>query len=417
VTGRAGASARAPGAVWGTAAGLCACLVGIGLARFAYTPLIPALIAAGWFSPAHTAYLGAANLAGYLVGALAARQLAARVPTVGMLRGMMLLATVAFFACATPVSFLWFFLWRFLAGLAGGSLMVLAPPTVLPYVPPARRGLAGGLIFTGVGLGIAASGTLVPLLLREGLVATWCGLGTLALVLTALSWRGWPAGPPPVARIVPPRAHATAIRHGGTGPLLAVLFVEYGLNATGLVPHMVFLVDFVARDLGQGLATGAAYWVVFGVGALLGPAAAGAAGDRVGFGPALRCSLLIQAAAVGVLALTAGPAALAVSSFVIGAFVPGCTTLVLGRVRELVADGSAAHQTAAWSRATMAFALGQAVAAYGFSFIFARSGGYALLFALGGGVLLVAFMLDLAGALRSPTPPRRGAARAARRAG
>jgi predicted MFS family arabinose efflux permease len=46
-------------------AGLCANLVGIGLARFAYTPLIPALIAAHWFSPSATVYLGAANLAGY----------------------------------------------------------------------------------------------------------------------------------------------------------------------------------------------------------------------------------------------------------------------------------------------------------------------------------------------------------------
>ncbi len=412
---RAEVSARAPSAVWGTASGLCACLVGIGLARFAYTPLIPALIAAGWFSPAHAAYLGAANLAGYLVGALAARRLAARVPAAHVLRAMMLLATGAFFACATPVSFLWFFLWRFLAGLAGGMLMVLAPPTVLPHVPPARRGLAGGLIFTGVGLGIAASGTLVPLLLREGLVATWCGLGAIALALTVLTWRGWPTASP-VAPAASPLAGVEGRRGGGIGLVLAVLFVEYGLNATGLVPHMVFLVDFVARDLDRGLATGAAYWVVFGVGALLGPAAAGAAGDRVGFGPALRLGLLVQAAAVGVLALTAEPAVLAVSSFVIGAFVPGCTTLVLGRVRELLADESAA-QTAAWSRATMAFALGQAAAAYGFSFIFARSGGYALLFGLGGAVLLVAFILDLAVAPRSPTPPRPGAAPAARTAG
>jgi len=36
----------------------------LGLARFAYTPLIPALIAAKWFSPAEAVYLGAANLAG-----------------------------------------------------------------------------------------------------------------------------------------------------------------------------------------------------------------------------------------------------------------------------------------------------------------------------------------------------------------
>jgi Uncharacterised MFS-type transporter YbfB len=39
--------------VWrATFAGLCATLVGIGLARFAYTPLIPALIAANWFTRA-----------------------------------------------------------------------------------------------------------------------------------------------------------------------------------------------------------------------------------------------------------------------------------------------------------------------------------------------------------------------------
>jgi hypothetical protein len=61
-----------------TLAGLCALLVGIGLARFAYTPLIPALIDAQWFSAAQAAYLGAANLAGYLAGALLGRRLAAR---------------------------------------------------------------------------------------------------------------------------------------------------------------------------------------------------------------------------------------------------------------------------------------------------------------------------------------------------
>src|SRR5690348_16357662 len=62
-------------------AGLCASLVGIGLARFAYTPLIPALIDARWFLPGEAAYLGAANLAGYLAGALLAGRLARRLPT------------------------------------------------------------------------------------------------------------------------------------------------------------------------------------------------------------------------------------------------------------------------------------------------------------------------------------------------
>ena len=57
-------------------AGLAASLVGIGLARFAYTPMLPALIDAGWFAEITAIYLGAANLAGYLAGALSAKWLA-----------------------------------------------------------------------------------------------------------------------------------------------------------------------------------------------------------------------------------------------------------------------------------------------------------------------------------------------------
>ena len=375
-----------------TLAGLCATLVGIGLARFAYTPLIPALIAAGWFAPAPAAYLGAANLAGYLAGALLARRMATRTSAAVVLRTMMAVATVAFFACAWPLPFAWFFAWRFAAGVAGGALMVLAAPTVLAQVPAARRGLAGGAIFTGVGLGIAASGTLVPLLLRAGLSATWCGLGTLALLLTALAWSSWPdardALVAPVAAPARPRLR----------PALWALCAEYALNAAGLVPHMVFLVDFVARGLGRGLEAGAHYWVLFGIGAVVGPMVTGYLADRIGFARALRVALVAQAAAVALPALTAASGALILSSLVTGAFVPGIVPLVLGRVLELApADGRA--RGAAWSRATAAFALGQAAAAYGFSFLFARAGdSYAMLFGLGAAALVLALAIDLAAA-------------------
>ena len=59
-----------PGPWRGAIAALCALLVGIGLARFAYTPLLPALVDGNWFSTSQAAYLGAANLAGYLAGAV-----------------------------------------------------------------------------------------------------------------------------------------------------------------------------------------------------------------------------------------------------------------------------------------------------------------------------------------------------------
>jgi predicted MFS family arabinose efflux permease len=378
-----------------TAAGLCATLVGIGLARFAYTPLIPALIAAEWFAPAAAAYLGAANLAGYLAGALLARRMAPDARAASALRANMLLASAAFFACAAPLPFAWFFIWRFAAGVAGGVLMVLAAPTVLAHVPPARRGVAGGAIFTGVGLGIAASGTLVPLLLRAGLTATWCGLGALALALTLLAWRSWPAEPTGA----PPAPPAPATQYKAhSAPALRALYVEYALNAVALVPHMVFLVDFVARGLARGIDVGAQYWVLFGIGAVAGPLLAGLVADRIGFGRALRLAFVVQAAAVALPAITGAPAALAVSSLVVGAMVPGIVPLVLGRVHDLIPRDERERQ-AGWSLATVAFALGQAAAAYGFSFLFGRTGGaHAGLFAIGATALMLALAIDLAAA-------------------
>ncbi len=382
-------------------AGLCASLVGIGLGRFAYTPLIPALIEAQWFPPSQVVYLGAANLAGYLAGALLARPMAARAPAPNVLRGMMLLAGAAFFACAAPLSVPWFFAWRFAAGLAGGVIMVLAAPTILPHAAPGRRGVVGGLIFTGVGLGIAASGTLVPLLLRGGLVATWCGLGGICVALTLLAWGGWPT-----TRTVA----ETPARAGSSGGLVVwALLAAYGLNATGLVPHMVFLVDFIARGLHAGLAVGAGYWVIFGLGALAGPLLAGAMADRIGFGPALRVAFALQAAAVVLPALADTAAWLVVSSAIAGAFTPGIVPLVLGRVHELLPRDAAA-QRIVWGRTTMAWALFQAGGAYLDSWLFGQTGDYRLLFGIAAGALLAALAIDLLAARQSAaaeTPPIR----------
>src|SRR6185369_111420 len=85
-----------------TMAALSANLVGIGLARFGYTPLIPALIGAGWFMPSAAVYLGAANLAGYLAGALGARILTAQFSAPVVLRTAMLLTAGSLVACAFP---------------------------------------------------------------------------------------------------------------------------------------------------------------------------------------------------------------------------------------------------------------------------------------------------------------------------
>jgi predicted MFS family arabinose efflux permease len=274
--------------------------------------------------------------------------------------------------------------------------MVLAAPTVLPHVPQSRRGIASGAIFMGIGLGIAASGTLVPLLLRQGLPHAWIGLGSLSLLLTFVAWTGWPGH---AADISPPQK-ATHPIHATT--TLRALYASYALNAAGLVPHMIFLVDFVARGLGQGLDAGAEFWVLFGLGAGVGPILSGLLADRTGFGPALRLAYLVQAIAVALPALGLGSTWLIVSSVVVGAFTPGIVPLVLGRIHELL-HSHAAAQKSAWSKATVCFAICQALAAYGMSLLFDYTGGdYRILFGLGAGSLLLALTIDLIAGLLNP---------------
>ena len=389
-------------------AGLCASLVAIGLARFAYTPLIPALIQAHWFSASDAVTLGAANFAGYLAGALLGRPLAARMSNRHALRWLMVAATAAFFACAMPLSVSWFFFWRFLSGLAGGAIMVLVATAILPHIAPSRRAFVSGLIFLGLGLGIAASGTLVPELLKLGLRATWIGLGAVSLVLTAISWLGWPASDTP-----PGMPAATAAGHHAADQALAshkqalrVIYVQYAANALGLVPAMVLLVDYVARGLGQGASVGSGYWVLYGVTAIAGPLVSSWLGGRVGYRNGYRIAMVLQGFAVGLLAVSHHTAALWIATILLGAFTPGIVPMVLGKLQDMMPHDPVA-QRAAWSRATASFALFQAIGGYGYAYLFSHTHeNYALIFTCGAVAMAVAFAADFV-ARKPVSQPRR----------
>src|SRR5205085_9073840 len=88
---------------------------------------------------------------------------------------------------------------------------------------------------------------------------------------------------------------------------------------------------------------------------------------------ALRLAFVAQALCVALPLVTVSSIGLAVSSFVVGAFVPGCVAITIGRTRELI-PGDPARQAAAWGFCTTAFALGQAISGYAFSFIFCADG-------------------------------------------
>ena len=365
-------------------AGLAALLTGIGLGRFAYAALVPRMIAEGQVDVAGAGYLAAANVAGYLVGAAAGGRIGARYGLVRSLRGAMLTTTSALAACALPVSLAWLLAARLLAGITGGVLMVLAAPAVLARLTPERRGSAGGVVFTGIGLGIIFSGVAVPLLADLGSASAWLALAALAAVLTVSTWKSWP----PRLEVTDTPGAATNKSAGRS--LLVLLGAAYAADAVGFVPHTVYWVDFVARDLGLGIGMGGVQWTLFGLGAVMGPAVMGQIAQRIGFGPTFSAALAIKAAAVLLPVLTTSLPALFVSSVVVGALTPASASLAAGRLGELL---DVHRRQPAWARMTMLFATMQALGALLMAELAAATGRTVWLFAVGGGVLAAGAVL------------------------
>lgn len=373
-------------------AGMCASLDSIGLARFAFTPLIPELIHSQWFSTSSVIYLGAANLAGYVCGALIGRPIASRLRNEHALRLMMVLITAAFFACAAPLSFTWYFAWRFVSGIAGGVVMVLVAATILPHVPQARKGAAGGAIFLGLGLGIAGSGTIIPLLLELGLAQTWVGLGVISAILTAASWFAWPSSK--LNRFVAEQPKARTAQKANLGRAIKILYLQYALMASAAVPPMVFLVDFISRGLGLGTHSGAVFWAIYGLGAIAGPPLYGFLADRVGPIPTVRLVGVVIATALAALYAADNLIVLGILTIVIGTFAPGIVPLALARVHEVIPE-NAPGQNIAWSRASILSAAAMAVAAYSYSALFNATGGnHRLLFLTAAAMLAIALLVD-----------------------
>src|SRR3954454_21568437 len=231
-------SAPSPSSLSPAFAGAAATLSGIGLARFAHVPLFPAMVAAAWVTGAEGGFLGAVNLAGYLIGVLGGRTLAQRLETARALDVGMGLAALAFAACAWNGGVIWLALWRTVAGLAGGCLMALAGPAVQGAVTPAQRGVAGGIVITGVGGGVIVAALIVPTLLPTGLSTAWLGLAVLVLGLWAFAHARWPHTPVAVPDPTTPRPKATAV------------ILDYRLSGAGMLPHMVYFVDLAVRRCG-----------------------------------------------------------------------------------------------------------------------------------------------------------------------
>lgn len=377
--------------------GFMATLSGIGLARFAYTALMPQMVHAGWFSGEQVAYLGAANLLGYLIGALAAAPLAERLGALRVLTWCWVATALSFAACAWPLPMAWFSAWRGISGISGAVLMVLGPSVALAATPLARRAALGPLMFCGVGAGALLSATLIPLLARQSLGAVWWAL---AAVCVAAGWLGWVHAqrlPAPAPIAITPHAQPARAVPLWTMPVVLVM-LAYMTDAFGFVPHTVFWVDYLARELQLGDAYASTQWAVFGLGAIAGPLAAALCATRFGWWGTTTGAYALKALAIAMPLFWAGFAGHALSSFLVGALSPGMAAITSGYLMQMI--GPARHKRM-WGYATAGFALMQAVSGYFMAWSYAGLGSYQRLFAIGTASLLLGTLLVAASRARA----------------
>lgn len=371
-----------------TLAAMGSSLVGIGLARLAFDPLQAALVDSDWFSDGAAAYLADANLIGYVLGALVAKWLAQRVPTIMLLRVMMIAVSLSFLLCFNEsLPFGWFFFWRLVSGIAGGIIMVVASPTVLAYIAPERRGVIGQMSLYGLALGVLVSGTLVPLLLKQGPTTVWLGVGVICLVITAVTWRLWPPAPKaPTTRPPKEKAPRAAYR----------LWLEYALVAVGVVTHMVFLVPYLEQNLQMSESLAAQFFLVYAAGALTGPFLFAYLTNRLGIHGAQRIAMpILLAANAAMLLLSASYFGVGLSCFLAGLCLPGIISIFLGLSQEL-AHGDPNKHRAIWGTATVVFAVTQAGVGYLTAFTLSTFGtAYQELFAAATISVLLAIAVDL----------------------
>lgn len=368
------------------AGGLIALAAAMGIGRFSYTPILPAMAADLALTQAQAGLLASANLLGYLVGALGASLPGLRgSPRVWFVASLTAsAASTILMAAASDVAVL--LALRFVGGVASAFVLVFASTVILDRLAATGRSDLSSWHFAGIGVGIVLSALLVNAVgaLGAGWRGAWLIVGLTALLAT-----------PAVAVLVPPegRAAAPEAERGGLPldrPLVALL-TAYFLFGLGYVTTATFLVTIV-RGMPDLRAVEPVIWLVVGLSAIPSVALWTRLSRRIGVVPTLSLALVAEAAGVvgSVVSASAGGAVVA-AALLGGTFVP-ITALGIMAARALV--GTRRRQVVALM--TSSFGLGSIIAPAVAGALADLTGSFALPSFLAAGALALAAGLSLA---------------------
>jgi predicted MFS family arabinose efflux permease len=337
-------------------AGVFSQILCMGVARFAYTPLLPIMQQQTFMTEADGGWLAAFNYAGYMLGAVLVStihsiQLKDTLYRIGLVLAVLSTAGMAL----TDNFWVWTGL-RFVSGVSTTSGMLLASGLILHWLINHRQRGELGIHFAGVGVGILVAALAVELMLHLSLSwqAQWWGFSGLALVLLVPAWRWLPRPAKPLADA------DSAAQKAVTPPtriFMVLMLAAYFCAGYGYVVSATFIVAIVEHE---PLLAGAGNWTF----ALVGLAAAPAVilwdlvARRIGYLAALMAALLLQMVGIALPALTANLGVVLFSAVLYGGTFMGCVSLVLTMAGKLYPQSPARLM----GRMTLAYGAAQIVA-------------------------------------------------------
>jgi MFS family permease len=322
--------------------------VAMGIGRFAFTPLLPLMMRDRSLPESAGAWLAASNYAGYLFGALTTSRLGLSLP---MLMRVSLAGTAA--STASMGAFDGLGAWIVLRGIAGvlsAWTLVATSAWALQHLARAARADLSGIVYAGVGLGIAIVGLFCIAAARPGVPASrlWLELGAVAaLLIVAPSYL--------VARPL-----ATLAARGSAPPTDRTigpykgLVICYGGLGFGYILPATFL-PALAREVVDDPQMFGLAWPVFGLAAALSTVATARLFGRVNRLRVWAVSHLVMATGVVVPSLWLTPETIAISALFVGSTFMVVTMIGMQEARAR----APANPTALLALMTAAFAIGQ----------------------------------------------------------
>ena len=338
----------------------------LGLARYAYTMLLPAMQTGLGLSYDRMGFIGTANFAGYLASVIMVPHLIRRFrPRLTITAGLALI-TVSMLGISRSQGFATIALLYTLAGLGGGFANIPMMALVTYWFRSEERGKAAGLVIGGNGAAIIFAGFLIPLLNRvygaAGWRTGWLILGLISLAVTccaAMLLRNHPEelGLEPVGRPLPPSPDQLRPReHRGDGWLLVRLGLLYLVFGATFMIYGTFIVTTMVKECGFTEARAGFYWSWVGFFSIFSGVGFGALSDRIGRKRGLALVFGVQTVAYLLAGLKLGSIGLTASVVLYGLAVFAIPAIMAAAIGDYLGLHRAAT---AFATVTVFFAVGQ----------------------------------------------------------